>query len=138
MVVWNATEPPGSAGLCPVKGFHGCEFGRLKSRDRARAEVAADQLQGSSDAGDRERDPQRVAMKSIPAIAQKEKGMNRSNGKSGRDKRSQSHVQYFMSGSGIQHRRDRIDIGDLAIDNLETGRRIHPGHRCVRSLSDDG
>ena len=52
--------------------------------------------------------------------------MNRSHGKSGRDKRSQSHVQYFMSGRGIQHRRDRIDVGDLAIDNLETGRRIHP------------
>ena len=56
--------------------------------------------------------------------------MNRSHGKSGRDKRSQSHVQNFMSGRGIQHRRDRIDVGDLAIDNLETGRRIHPRVRC--------
>ncbi len=51
--------------------------------------------------------------------------MNRSHGKSGRDKRSQCG-SIFMSGRGIQHRRDRIDVGDPAIDNLETGRRIHP------------
>jgi hypothetical protein len=31
-----------------------------------------------------------------------------------------------MSGRGVEHRRDRIDVGDLAIDNLETGWRIHP------------
>ena len=125
-VVRNSTELPGSAGLRLVKGFHGREFGRLKFRDRTRTEIAADQLQRSTGAGERERHAQCVAMKRISAIAQKEEGMNRSHGKSGRDKRRQSHVQNFMSGRGIQHRRDRIDVGDLAIDNLETGRRIHP------------
>src|SRR5512133_2035174 len=69
-------------------------------------------------------------MKSISAIAQKEKGMNSSNSKSGCDKRSESYVDYFMSGCGILHRPDRIDVSDLAIDNLETGRRIHPRVRC--------
>jgi hypothetical protein len=64
----------------------------LKFRYRTGAEVAADQLQGSTDAGECERNAQCVAMKSISAIAQKEKRMNRSNGKSSRNKRSQSHV----------------------------------------------
>ena len=31
-----------------------------------------------------------------------------------------------MSRRRIQHRRDRIDVGDLAINKFETGRCIHP------------
>ena len=55
--------------------------------------------------------------------------MNPGDGKAGRDKRREGHVNDLMSRSRIKHRRDRIDVIDLAIDNLETAWRIHP---CIR------
>src|SRR5260370_19112037 len=95
-VVRYSTDLQGHAGLRVVNSFHGREFGRLKFGDGAGAEVAANHLQRGTDAAEGERDTERVAVKSIPSIAQNKEGMNRSNGKARRDKCSQRHVQHLI------------------------------------------
>ncbi len=46
--------------------------------------------------------------------------------KAGGGKRGQGHVQRLLERGGVQHGRDGIDVGDLAADDLESGRRVHP------------
>ena len=52
--------------------------------------------------------------------------MDRRHREARRHKRRQRHVQDFMKAGRIQHGRDRVNIGDLAVNHFEASRRVHP------------
>ena len=106
--------------------FHRRQFGRLQPAHRAGAEVAAQNLQRDADAGDGQRNAQRAAMKRTVPVSQQKERMDRRHRKARRHKRRQRHVQDFMKAGRIQHGRDRVNIGDLAIHNFEARGRVHP------------
>lgn len=68
--------------------------------------------------------------------------MDRGDREAGSDKSRQRHVDDFVETSLVQHRSHRGDVGDLAVDDLETGGRIHPRvrrhHENAGSNSADG
>ena len=59
--------------------------------------------------------------------AQEKKGVDAGHEKAGRGKGREQHMQRFMKGKWVQQRHQRSDIGDLSVDDVETGRRVHPG-----------
>jgi len=65
-------------------------------------------------------------MKDIVPVQQQKERMDRRDREARRHKRRQRHVQDFVKTSGIQHRRDWVNIGELAINELEAGGRVHP------------
>ena len=63
--------------------------------------------------------------KAVPVAQQKER-MDRRHRETRRHKGRQRHVQDFMKAGRIQHGRDGINIGDLAIHHFEARGRVHP------------
>jgi hypothetical protein len=54
-------------------------------------------------------------MEFVRPLPEHEKSVHRCDRKTGRNQRRQRHVQDLVETGGIQHRRDRIDLGRLAV-----------------------
>ena len=126
LIVRNSTDEQWSSNLRPVKRFHRRKFGGLQPAHGTGAEVAAHDLQRDADACDDERNAQRAAMKIALPMSQQEERMDRRNCEARGDKGRQRHVKDFMKAGLIQHCRDRINIGELTINDLEARGRVHP------------
>ena len=72
-------------------------------------------------------------MKHTGPITQEQKRVNARDGKSGRSKGGQHHMNRFTHGMGIAHDGHGIDVHRTPFDQFKTGRRVHPGIR-----DDDG
>ena len=73
-------------------------------------------------------------MKSMSGVAEQQAGMKAGNRHADGGVRSQQHVDDLGARGWIEHRRNGIDVDDAPVDEVESGRRIHPGicrdHEC--------
>src|SRR5689334_8771598 len=68
-------------------------------------------------------------MKAIRRIAHEHEGVNARDGESSRSIRGKCHVKRLRKRRRVHHRRDRIDVNWLTVDESKAGRRVHPGIR---------
>ncbi len=126
LIVRNPPDEQGRSRLRSVMRFHRRQFGRLQPAHDAGAVVSAENLERDADARDRQRNPQRAAMKKIVLVASQKERMDCRHCEARRHKCRKRHMHDFMKAGRIQHGRDRVKIGELAVNHFEARGSVHP------------
>ncbi len=97
------------------------------SATSARGDIARDDLERNGDSGHAHGDLKSEARLVVPAAEEHENSVDGGDCETGGDVGSERAVEGLVEPGGVEHRIPRIDVGDVAVDDVESLGGVHPG-----------
>ncbi len=123
----DSAEVLGHVPVGRLHALHGGELDRLVVGDRPGGGVAHQELEGRRDRRHGERDQQAETVVAVAPSPQHPDGVDGRDQKARHQVGGQDHVRDLVGDRGVEDDLQRLDVGDLPVDEREPLRLIHPG-----------